>query len=344
MDSVAGPPSMSLADIRTMLGADGRPEYKTEALLLAHGIANSRSSHAMVAADVCFRLFAEHASLVEDEAHRVLGNTLKPGATNLMIARMLLCDSIADALRAYAEATSIIVPELTATITCKRSGLSILWRTANADSNLHQIVLEGTAAVFYGVFSWLAGNMLPVQRVRAPLQRKFASSTLLRLMGAPIIYAGKDLELVFPPEVGARRIRNLDIGVWRDGVHQIFLRAILNTRAWRERSEAFTDKVRGAMLEGLDQQTLALSCGISTKTIARRLAQEGHTFREIRDEVRKQKSISLIHDELTIEKIGEILGYEDERSFRRAFQRWFGISPSTYRSQRGGRQSSIPLL
>ncbi|HEY1710759.1 MAG TPA: helix-turn-helix domain-containing protein [Rhizomicrobium sp.] len=333
MESLIDPPGMSVADICTMLGASGRSQSKTADLLRAHGISGPPSGDSLISADVCFRLFAEHAALVEDETHGVFGNRVKPGGTNLMIARMLLCDTIVDAFRAYAEAASIVMPDPTVTVARKHNGLSLTWRSQNADSALHQIVLEGTAAVFYAVFSWLAGDILPVLRVRAPLSRKRAASTLLRLMGAPVLYSGDDLEIVFAPEAALRPIQNLDIGAWQDGVHRLFSTAVLRGRM-HACDGAFTNQVRAAMLEGIDQQALADRFGISTKTVARRLELEGHSFREIRDEVRKQKSTTLIHAELTVEEMSDLLGYEDTRSFRRAFQRWFGQSPSAYRKER----------
>jgi len=66
----------------------------------------------------------------------------------------------------------------------------------------------------------------------------------------------------------------------------------------------------------------------SSRTLIRKLNRENTKFRIIRDQVLKQQTLNYIIDEkLSIECIGELLGFNDVSSFRRSFKRWFNETP-----------------
>jgi AraC-like DNA-binding protein len=326
-------PGMTLADLRLYLAAGG-PSDRSAALLAAHGVDVDAAEGTVVPIDACWRIFSEHAALTGDELHCVFGFPLRPGGTNLIIARMLLCRTLHEALVAYAEAAAIVAPDVAVTVTRRREGLSLKWRPPQPENPLHQIVLEGTASVYFAVFTWLTDREPPVLRVRAPAPRAASGSTLLHAIGAPVIHGGEEVELVFAPQAGLLPVRQDDIAAWRDGAYKVLSAMALRPLADRP-GGAFADKVRSALLdERVDQEGVARRWGVSAKTVARRLELEGASFRRLRDEMRMHKSRGLIHAGLTVEEIGDQLGYEDPRSFRRAFRRWFGVSPTAYRSQR----------
>ena len=58
----------------------------------------------------------------------------------------------------------------------------------------------------------------------------------------------------------------------------------------------------------------------------------GTSFRKIRDLIlSKQASNYLLDSELSVDAIATLLNYHDSANFRRAFKRWFNMSPSAYR-------------
>ncbi|MFI2283414.1 AraC family transcriptional regulator [Nocardia beijingensis] len=93
-----------------------------------------------------------------------------------------------------------------------------------------------------------------------------------------------------------------------------------------------------------DQATVALGLFMSSRTLSRRLHEEGTSFRALLDEVRQTMSeLLLAHTDMTTEQVAARLGYAEAASFIRAFRRWQGCPPQTFRSQ-GRRSFRAPEL
>lgn len=86
-------------------------------------------------------------------------------------------------------------------------------------------------------------------------------------------------------------------------------------------------------LPSLEQ--LADAVALSPRTLIRRLAERGTTFRELRDAQQRQLAERLLADaSYTVQEVGWLLGYPDAANFGRAFRRLFGVSPGQYRRRK----------
>jgi AraC-like DNA-binding protein len=99
---------------------------------------------------------------------------------------------------------------------------------------------------------------------------------------------------------------------------------------------AFVQRVRNALLEGLtkslDVVTVATDLGVPVRTLARRLAEAGVTYSDLKDELRRTHAVwYLQHTELSIEAIASQLGYADTAIFSRKFKCWYRIPPTKLR-------------
>ncbi len=86
-------------------------------------------------------------------------------------------------------------------------------------------------------------------------------------------------------------------------------------------------------------EAVARALHTSKRTLLRKLALEGTSFRALRDGVlRAQAETSLITR--GVAETAQALGYAEESSFRRAFRRWTGQGPAEYRHSlvRDGRE------
>ena len=75
--------------------------------------------------------------------------------------------------------------------------------------------------------------------------------------------------------------------------------------------------------------------GVSARTLKRRLAAAGVTYSDLLEDERREMAFLLLRSaEASLDAIAERLGYSDPSNFRRAFQRWTGVSPAAYRKGR----------
>jgi len=84
----------------------------------------------------------------------------------------------------------------------------------------------------------------------------------------------------------------------------------------------------------LDLADVARVLGLSARTLQRRLAEGGESFRDLHDEVRFQRARELLLGGATTDDVAGALGYRDRANFVRAFTRWAGQSPSHFRTER----------
>jgi AraC-like DNA-binding protein len=82
------------------------------------------------------------------------------------------------------------------------------------------------------------------------------------------------------------------------------------------------------------RQTVATALAMSTRTLARKLADEGTTFEEVVDSLRRSLALQYVKERgLSLSQVAWLLGYEEPASFNHAFRRWTGLSPSLARSE-----------
>jgi AraC-like DNA-binding protein len=84
-----------------------------------------------------------------------------------------------------------------------------------------------------------------------------------------------------------------------------------------------------------NKETVAKAVGLSTRTLSRRLADEGASYEEVVDQLRRSLALQYIKEPgMSLSQIAWLLGYEGQTSFNHAFRRWTGRSPSAARDQK----------
>ena len=175
----------------------------------------------------------------------------------------------------------------------------------------------------------------PVAGVRVRLRREPPRDPdrLAELLGiAPELSAPLD-EVVFPRSALAIAIPRADPSVAR------FLERYLDERIARLPPDSPIARVRAAIEAMLPGGSLALSkvarrMGASPRTLQRRLESEQTSFAQLVEQVRRARALTLVESGVSNAEIAWLLGYSEPSAFHRAFRRWTGTTPASWRSDR----------
>jgi AraC-like DNA-binding protein len=192
---------------------------------------------------------------------------------------------------------------------------------------------------FAALTKWVRDHLavaMVVREVRLAQTLAFARGEYERMFGAPIVFGARRNELVFESAI-------LDAAVDRRDPE---LGRLLGRYASQEllRIPILTDLpsrlghvLRRRLEEGesIDVASLAGELGIPVRSMQRRLSQHATSFSALIEQTRRSLAPALLaKSDSNVEQVSLHLGYSDPTAFIRAFKKWYGVTPGSYRRAR----------
>ena len=126
--------------------------------------------------------------------------------------------------------------------------------------------------------------------------------------------------------------------------HNADLFAIVAPQLEAELTQALASKALGEQVKGLLKRLIAgrrpgieevaKELRLSSRTLQRRLTEEGASFQQLLQEARRELARHyLLYSSLELNETAYLLGYEDAPSFFRAFHEWEGSTPGDWRAR-----------
>jgi len=98
-------------------------------------------------------------------------------------------------------------------------------------------------------------------------------------------------------------------------------------------SEVQRALARDLTARGERMASVARELAMSGRTLQRRLAAEGVSYQQLVDAARKEAAARYLADStLAIAEVAFLLGYSEPAPFHRAFKRWYGTTPDSFRT------------
>jgi AraC-like DNA-binding protein len=93
--------------------------------------------------------------------------------------------------------------------------------------------------------------------------------------------------------------------------------------------------LRTANLEESDVARVAAHFKMSVTALQRKLKDEGTSFSDLMDEIRRELALeSVLQEDVSLKELSERLGFSEPSAFHRAFRRWTGETTRAYRARR----------
>jgi AraC-like DNA-binding protein len=193
---------------------------------------------------------------------------------------------------------------------------------------------ELSIAIFLGLFQRSLGAGWAPEQIHFEHARAADPGEHRKLLGAPVYFAQQHNAILF---------RRPALGQPMPGANPAAipgLQAALAAKAAAARQDDFigqvTQEIRtGIGMSALNIETIAARLGMSRTRLYRQLAARGLEFSALSQTIRQEMALLYTaQPHIPLTEIAALLGYSELSAFSRAFRRWSGMSPATYRARK----------
>ncbi len=262
------------------------------------------------------------------------GAIARPGKYGILGFAMMACDTLGEALLRQRRYQDLVGKTGVSELTLLSSDVAELrWHSPLAALSRH-IGEEHVA-------SWTAFANLLIGATERPLYVTFEHArhgngdAYRHALGCEARFEQPHSAVAFPPAFLDRPIRDKN-PMLRRLLDSHAEQLLAQRRSMRE--DAANDvwqAISDALVNGLPSlEDVAARLHCSPRSLQRRLAERGQSFKELVDEVRRGLALQYMQDaKLSLLDIAFLLGFSEQSGFQRAFKRWTGTTPGQYRAQ-----------
>ncbi|OED42544.1 hypothetical protein AB833_05905 [Chromatiales bacterium (ex Bugula neritina AB1)] len=207
----------------------------------------------------------------------------------------------------------------------------ILHHAAELDGRVN-LLIDFLLLIWHRFPGWLIGRTIPLDHVELAFAEPWHSAEYRFVFPAPCRFEQGYSALVFDAHwLDAPLVQT------RENLTEYLQRIPLQWFQKQHYPRLLSNRVTQLLAEAgwvveSDMETVAGKLNMTTRTLRRKLADEGVSFQQLKDGLRRDQAITLLGDNgLTIAAVGQQIGFAEPAAFSRAFRQWTGMSPLGYR-------------
>jgi AraC-like DNA-binding protein len=276
---------------------------------------------------------------LDDEALGWFSRRLPWGSYGMLARASISAPTLGVALKRWCRHHGLLTADLELRL-LTADGVADIVVTEQRDLGaLREFCLVSVLRNVHGLGSWLIDSRIPLLAARFafPAPAHQDAYTVLFPAATPAQFGATQTLLRFDA-------RYLELPLRRDeqALNQMLQHALpLMVQAYR-RDRLLVERARQLLLTQPQQthnaERLAALLHVSARTLHRQLHEQGATLQGLKDAVRRERASELLHrTSKPIKQVAEAAGFQNEKSFIRAFRGWTGLTPAEFRRQGGQR-------
>lgn len=277
--------------------------------------------------------------LVEQTGNPILGlesgDFVQPGSYSVLGYITMSCATLAEAVTRIAPYEKLVGDMGITRLQMKGDEVSMVWICNFTDPVVWPQVVDNVVASWIQYAHWLADST-DASPIRVSLKRsspgpEFEPAYRER-WGCPVTFDAPENAVILHKDLLATRLRQPDPLLRKTlEAHALSQLALLDTDT--DLTSRVKQGIQKQLAGGVTRQDLiAEELGMTSRTLQRKLSQEGASYQKLLDDVRQQMAEDYLRNtEMSIPEIALRLGYSETTSFHRKFKAAAGQTPGDYR-------------
>lgn len=324
--------TISIALVQEALATAQNKNLDLERLMQKAGISPEliQSEKSRISVSAFARLWTEIANQMNDEFFGMDSHGMRRGSFQLLSKMLMQAETVKIALNQILQFLNAILDDFTSTLFVEENYAYIVIYDRQAPKAMFTYATY--LMLIHGLICWLSGQRLIINKIQLKCAAPLDDHDYKVRFCENIQYHADENYIQFDASY-------LKIAIKQD--QKSWYKFIRNTPenllVRFKNPHALSSIIRKSLMqhppvEWLELNSLAQQLNMSEATIQRRLKTEGTSYQQLKNEIRRDTAIELLTTTTkTLQEISDELYFQDPSAFHRAFKKWTGVSPGSYR-------------
>jgi AraC-like DNA-binding protein len=281
--------------------------------------------------------FTKAAALIRDPAFALrAGECWHPSNLGTLGYAWMSSGTLRKALKRLARFSRILGQKAITRCVEGPDGVRLIYDPRREDTTVGNLLADFSLSLYVSMCRANFGPSLKLERVTLRRSAPANAQPYMDLFACPIDFGAADNSFLLAPDIADRPLltANQELAKTFD--------SILTAQLAELTESNLESRCKAYLLDQLttgepSEQDLANALAMSRRTLQRRLADLGLTYKNVLDATRYNLALRYLADpQKTVTDITFLLGFSEQSAFSRAFKRWSGKAPMTYRSELTG--------